>query len=236
MYSRNIFHVTLRPYQDDNSELYKFTRTEHKSITRLKITLEKAVDPSQSGDQIIMWNLLPYWFRILPQRFIHHARANLFGRTRKRIGDEIQHCKYLNLLDITRVQPTGSNLSSRGYFKDFMGGLDTTYSQLFQNPQGRFTWSLHNSETTTLSKTCFRSTDWLSSLIAGVSPKRVKCGYLLPCMLYAALFKGLLSLESAGSLQVPLVEGNGFIRLKGNSQRNAATGWISIEIEVWIDR
>lgn len=68
-YSQNTFHLTLRPYRVDNSDLYRITRLRNESITRLILTLEDKVDATRTGDNILMWNLLPYQIRLLPQRF-----------------------------------------------------------------------------------------------------------------------------------------------------------------------
>lgn len=40
-YSQNTFHLTLRPYRVDNSDLNRITRLRNESITRLNLTLEE---------------------------------------------------------------------------------------------------------------------------------------------------------------------------------------------------
>ncbi|TID22144.1 hypothetical protein E6O75_ATG10938 [Venturia nashicola] len=110
VYSQNTFHFTLSPYGVDNSDLYRLTQT---------------------GDDILMWNLFFYKIRYLPQRFFHYATSTLAGRTCYNIGEELSNFKHLEVLysrvpqnyDSTALNTISTNTLSMEPIKVFVSLL-----------------------------------------------------------------------------------------------------------------
>lgn len=225
MYSQNTFHLTLHPYGVDNSDLYRLTRSRNKLIKRLSITLANV---SQTGDNIIAWNLLPYKIRLLPQRVFHYATSTLAGRTCAHIGQELSDCKHLEVLNIRTPQDWFS--SRDNYFiKHFIHGIHHCLHQLLQNPKGEIIWRTDYPAYRASWVTRYRSNPWLASKLSSGIFEDV----FDPEGLVTEKIRWMGLMRRSGWWQASLGAW-GFYQIRGRFQYDPKTAWKLTKTDIWV--
>lgn len=228
--AQNTFHFTLRPYGVDNSDLYKLTRSRNETIRRLKLTLEDKIDAIRTGDNVVMWNLLPYEIRCFPHQLFHYATSTLAGRTCAHIGEELGNFKHLEVLDVKAPQ---NWFAGHNHFfgKHFFRGANQCLGQLLQSPKGQFKWRLDYPAA---------SESWLVSYqfnprLASWIPQISAFDLMNPSGLVAERLQWMRLVKRSGSWQSSLA-GWAFYQIRGRVQHDSKTAWTAMEVDVWVPK